>query len=136
MIADAPKRQCQVFLIKFADAGQAGSYSIIMGCSMTLLAINGEAVGFEQIGPALHGLIDNPARVTIAAQGSFENAIRLSLMQATASSALPEQCELYFDGGLRVRARFLIARFEFVGVRNGEAVFSVILESVGGCDVR
>lgn len=132
---DEPKRQLQAFLIKLVEAGSPDSYSAAMGCSATLVAINYHPVGFEQIGPALRSLADNPARVTIAAQGTFENAIRRELMKATAISSLPERCELYFDGGMRLQARFLIAMLQFIGVRNGDAAFNVALESVGECKV-
>lgn len=135
MLDSTPKRQCQAFLIKLADASGPATYSIVMGCSMTLLAINGEAVEFERIGDALRSLIDNPASLTINAEGTIENLARVMRIEAAAKATLPERAELYFDGGMRLRGRFTIPRFEFVAFRFGEAVYGIALESVGACDV-
>lgn len=126
-------RQLQAFLIKLADES---GYSTVMGCSATLLALNYHPVAFERIGEALRSLIGSPAQtVTIAGQGTFEDADRRARMEARSIASLAEPMELYFDGGLRLRGRFMVMGLDFTEHRNGEAVFDVMLESEGACHV-
>lgn len=132
---DAPKRQLQAFLIKLATPGSPGSYAPVMGCSATLVAINYHPVAFENIGEALRSLIHTPATLTIAGQGTFEDADRRSRMEARAIAGSAEPVELYFDGGLRVQANMIVMGLDFAGHRYGEAVFDVMLESEGACHV-
>lgn len=125
------KRGYQLFLIKLGD-GQ----STQMGCSLRMLAINNHPVAFENIGEALIGLRNTPAQLTLEGQGTFIASDGRARIESLVASPAPEKAELYFDGGLRVRGEFCGRSLDFHGFINGDSVWNIVIESVGGCDVE
>lgn len=121
------------FLLKIGS-GQPVTYETVAGLRTTQMSINGDTVvithkdsgGWREL---LSGA--GTRSVSVSAAGIFlgsaaETAIRVHALSGTISNY-----ELSFEGGEKMRGRFLVQRLDYAGDFNGERNYTLQLESSG-----
>jgi len=122
------------FLLKVGDGAATPSYATVAGLRTTQLSINGEAVvvttkasgGWREL---LGGA--GVRSVSVAAAGVFTGGGAEGRIKASALSGALDDYELAFEGGERMRGRFLVTRLDYAGDFNGERTYTLALESSG-----
>lgn len=122
------------FLLKIGDSANPPLYATVAGLRTTQMAINGDTVvvthkdsgGWREL---LSGA--GTRSVSVSASGIFlgssaESAVRTHALGGTLTSY-----ELSFEGGEKMRGRFLVQRLDYAGDFNGERTYTLQLESSG-----
>lgn len=122
------------FLLKIGDSANPPLYATVAGLRTTQMAINGDTVvvthkdsgGWREL---LSGA--GTRSVSVSASGIFlgswaESAVRTHALGGTLASY-----ELSFEGGEKMRGRFLVQRLDYAGDFNGERTYTLQLESSG-----
>lgn len=122
------------FLLKISDGGQPPVYDTVAGLRTTQMAINGDPVVVTHKGSGgwrelLSGA--GTRSVSVSASGIFLASWAEGAIRAHALAGTIADCELSFDGGERMRGRFLVQRLDYAGDFNGERTYTVALESSG-----
>ena len=69
--------------------------------------------------------------VSVAGAGVFTGSAAEARLKASALSGRLDDYELSFEGGERLRGRFLLTRLDYSGDFNGERAYTLALESSG-----
>lgn len=122
------------FLLKIGDGGSPPAYATVAGLSTTQLSIAGEMVavttkdsrGWREL---LTGA--GTRSVSVAGAGVFTGSAAEARLKANALAGTLDDYELSFEGGERMRGRFLLTRLDYSGDFNGERAYTLALESSG-----
>lgn len=122
------------FLLKVGDGGSPVAYATVAGLRTTQLSVNGQAVeitskdsgGWREL---LSGA--GVRSVSVSGAGVFTGSVAEGRIKANALSGALDDYELSFEGGERMRGRFLVTRLDYAGDYNGERNYTLSLESSG-----
>ncbi|OYW48443.1 MAG: phage major tail protein, TP901-1 family [Novosphingobium sp. 28-62-57] len=122
------------FLLKISDGAEAPTYNTVAGLRTTQMSINGEAVvitskdsgGWREL---LTGA--GTRSVTVSAAGIFLGSAAEGQVRGNALAGTIADYELSFEGGERMRGKFLVQRLDYSGDFNGERNYTMTLESSG-----
>jgi TP901-1 family phage major tail protein len=122
------------FLLKISDGAAIPTYNTVAGLRTTQMSINGETVvitnkdsgGWREL---LSGA--GTRSVTVSAAGIFLGSAAETQVRGNALSGTIGDYELSFEGGERMRGRFLVQRLDYSGDFNGERNYTMTLESSG-----
>ncbi len=122
------------FLLKIGDGAQPPGYATVAGLRTTQMSINGDTVvvthkesgGWREL---LSGA--GTRSVSVAASGIFLGSEAETAIRAHALAGTLDDYELSFEGGERLRGRFLVQRLDYAGDFNGERNYTMQLESSG-----
>ncbi len=122
------------FLLKISNGATPAVYNTVAGLRTTQMSITGDPVvisskdsgGWREM---LSGAGNR--QVSVSAAGIFlgsaaEAAIRTNVMAGTL-----DDYELSFEGGEKLRGRFLVQKLEYAGDFNSERNYTLQLESSG-----
>lgn len=122
------------FLLKIGDGAASPTYATVAGLKTTQLTINGDAVAITNKGSGgWRELLSGAGvrSVSVAATGIFTGSAAEAQIRSLALVGDIQDYELSFEGGERMRGRFLVTRLEYSGDFNGERNYTVALESSG-----
>ncbi|MFN3423910.1 MAG: phage major tail protein, TP901-1 family [Novosphingobium meiothermophilum] len=122
------------FLLKISDGAAVPTYNTVAGLRTTQMSINGEAVvitskdsgGWREL---LSGA--GTRSVTVSAAGIFLGSTAEAQVRGHALAGTIADYELSFEGGEKMRGRFLVQRLDYSGDFNGERNYTMTLESSG-----
>ncbi|MCH7629044.1 MULTISPECIES: phage major tail protein, TP901-1 family [Novosphingobium] len=122
------------FLLKISDGAATPTYNTVAGLRTTQMSINGEAVvitskdsgGWREL---LSGA--GTRSVTVSAAGIFLGSAAETQVRGNALAGTIADYELSFEGGEKMRGRFLVQRLDYSGDFNGERNYTMTLESSG-----
>jgi TP901-1 family phage major tail protein len=122
------------FLLKLSDGAQPPVYATVAGLRTTQMSINGDTVVVTHKGSGgwrelLSGA--GSRSVSVSASGIFLGSAAESQVRGHALSGTIADYELSFDGGEKMRGRFLVQRLDYAGDFNGERTYTLQLESSG-----
>ncbi len=122
------------FLLKISNGATPPVYQTVAGLRTTQMSITGDPVvisskdsgGWRELltGAGLRA-------VSVSAAGIFLGSTAEAQVRANAMAGTLDDYELSFEGGERLRGRFLIQRLDYAGDFNGERNYSLQLESSG-----
>jgi TP901-1 family phage major tail protein len=129
-----PAQSGSAFLLKISDGATPPNYQTIAGLRTTQMSINGESVVVTHKGSGgwrelLSGA--GTRSVSVSAAGIFLGSSAESTVRAHALAGTLDDYELSFEGGERLRGRFLVQRLDYAGDFNGERTYMLQLESSG-----
>lgn len=122
------------FLLKVGDGAATPVYATVAGLRTTQLSINGEAVAITHKGSGgWRELLSGAGvrSVSVAGAGVFTGSSAETRLKANALGGVLDDYEMSFEGGDRMRGRFLITRLDYAGDYNGERSYTLALESSG-----
>ncbi len=122
------------FLLKIGDGAIAPTYQTVAGLKTTQMSVNGEAVNVtsKDSGGWRELLSGAGVRsVSVAGSGIFTGSAAEVRLKGNALAGLIDDYELSFEGGERMRGRFLVTRLDYAGDYNGERTYTLSLESSG-----
>lgn len=122
------------FLLKISDGEATPTYNTVAGLRTTQMSINGETVvittkesgGWREL---LSGA--GTRSVTVSAAGIFLGSAAEMSVRGNALAGTIADYELSFEGGEKMRGRFLVQRLDYSGDFNGERNYTMTLESSG-----
>jgi TP901-1 family phage major tail protein len=129
-----PAQSGSAFLLKISDGATPPNYQTIASLRTTQMSINGESVVVTHKGSGgwrelLSGA--GTRSVSVSAAGIFLGSSAESTVRAHALAGTLDDYELSFEGGERLRGRFLVQRLDYAGDFNGERTYMLQLESSG-----
>jgi TP901-1 family phage major tail protein len=129
-----PAQSGSAFLLKISDGATPPNYQTVAGLRTTQMSINGESVVVTHKGSGgwrelLSGA--GTRSVSVSAAGIFLGSSAESAVRAHALAGTLEDYELSFEGGEKLRGRFLVQRLDYAGDFNGERTYTLQLESSG-----
>lgn len=122
------------FLLKIGDGASPPAFRIVAGLRTTQMSINGDTVvvTHKESGGWRDLLSGAGTRsVSVSASGIFLGSEAEAAIRAHALAGTLDEYELSFEGGERMRGRFLVQRLDYAGDYNGERNYAVQLESSG-----
>lgn len=122
------------FLLKIGDGQQVPAYQTVAGMRTTQLSVNGEGVQVtNKASGGWRELLSGAGvrSVSVSAAGVFTGSAAEMRVKANALAGLLDDYELSFEGGERLRGRFLVTRLDYSGDFNGERSYALSLESSG-----
>ncbi len=122
------------FLLKISDGATPAVYRTVAGLRTTQLSISGDAVVItsKESGGWRELLSGAGVRtVSVSAAGIFLGSAAEAQVRANAMAGLIDDYELSFEGGEKLRGRFLVQRLDYAGDFNGERNYTLALESSG-----
>ncbi len=122
------------FLLKVGDGAIPPAFSTVAGMRTTQLSVSGEAVNVttKESGGWRELLSGAGVRsVSVAGSGIFTGSAAESRVKGNALGGTLDDYELSFEGGERMRGRFLVTRLDYAGDYNGERTYTLALESSG-----
>ena len=122
------------FLLKVGNGGTPLAYATVAGLRTTQMSVNGEAVNVtsKDSGGWRELLSGAGVRsVSVAGSGIFTGSAAEVRLKGNALAGLIDDYELSFEGGERMRGRFLVTRLDYAGDYNGERTYTLSLESSG-----
>jgi len=122
------------FLLKISDGAPTPTYNTVAGLRTTQMSINGESVvitskdsgGWREL---LSGA--GTRSVTVSAAGIFLGSAAELSVRGNALAGTIADYELSFEGGEKMRGKFLVQRLDYSGDFNGERNYTMTLESSG-----
>ena len=122
------------FLLKIGNGQPSPTYATVAGLRTTQMAIAGEMVtvtskdsgGWREL---LSGA--GTRSVSVAGAGVFTGSAAEARLKANALAGTIDDYELSFEGGERMRGRFLLTKLDYSGDYNGERAYMLALESSG-----
>ena len=122
------------FLLKISNGATPPVYNTVAGLRTTQLSITGDTVvittkesgGWREL---LSGA--GTRSVTVSAAGIFLGSAAEGQIHANALAGTITDYELSFEGGQRMRGKFLVQRLNYSGDFNGERNYTLQLESSG-----
>lgn len=122
------------FLLKIGDGALPPAYRTVAGLRTTQMSINGDPVVVTHKGSGgwrelLSGA--GTRSVTVNAAGIFLGSDAEAAVRANALAGVLDDYELAFEGGEKMRGRFLIQRLDYAGDFNAERNYALVLESSG-----
>ena len=122
------------FLLKVGNGGSPIGYATVAGLRTTQLSVNGEAVNVtsKDSGGWRELLAGAGVRsVSVAGSGIFTGSAAEVRLKGNALGGLIDDYELSFEGGERMRGRFLVTRLDYAGDYKGERTYTMSQESSG-----
>lgn len=129
-----PIENGSAFLLKISDGAAPPAYRTVAGLRTTQLSVNGEAVNVttKDSGGWRELLSGAGVRsVSVSAAGIFTGSAAEVQLRGAALAGTIGDYELSFEGGERMRGRFLVTRLDYAGDYNGERNYTLNLESSG-----
>jgi len=122
------------FLLKISDGASTPSYQTVAGLRTTQMSINGDTVVVTHKGSGgwrelLSGA--GSRSVSVSAAGIFLGSVAEASVRSHALAGTIDEYELSFEGGEKLRGRFLVQRLDYSGDFNGERNYTLQLESSG-----
>ena len=122
------------FLLKVSNGGSPATYATVAGLRTTQMSITGDSVvitskdsgGWREL---LSGA--GVRSVSVSAAGIFLGSAAEQQIRTSAMAGTLDDYELSFEGGEKLRGKFLIQRLDYAGDFNGERNYSLQLESSG-----
>ena len=129
-----PAQKGSAFLLKIGDSASPPAYATVAGLRTTQMSINGDTVvvtskdsgGWREL---LSGA--GVRSVSVNAAGIFLGSAAEQTIRGHALAGTIADYELSFEGGEKLRGRFLVQRLDYSGDFNGERNYAVVLESSG-----
>ncbi len=129
-----PAQKGSAFLLKISDGAPTPTYNTVAGLRTTQLSINGELVvvtskdsgGWREL---LSGA--GTRSVSVSAAGIFLGSTAETQVRGNALAGTITDYELSFEGGEKMRGKFLVQRLDYAGDFNGERNYTLSLESAG-----
>lgn len=129
-----PAQKGSAFLLKISDGAPTPTYNTVAGLRTTQLSINGELVvvtskdsgGWREL---LSGA--GTRSVSVSAAGIFLGSTAETQVRGNALAGTIADYELSFEGGEKMRGKFLVQRLDYAGDFNGERNYTLSLESAG-----
>lgn len=122
------------FLLKVGDGAANPVFATVAGLRTTQLSINGDGVVITNKGSGgWRELLSGAGvrSVSVAGAGVFTGSAAEQRIKTNALAGLLDDYELCFEGGERLRGRFLVTRLDYAGDFNGERSYTLALESSG-----
>ena len=122
------------FLLKISDGATPVTYQTVAGLRTTQMSVTGDSVVItsKESGGWREMLSGAGVRsVSVSAAGIFLGSTAEAKIRANALAGTLDDYELSFEGGEKLRGRFLIQRLDYAGDFNGERNYSMQLESSG-----
>lgn len=122
------------FLLKIGDGGTPATYETVAGLRTTQMSINGDTVvvTHKESGGWRDLLSGAGTRsVSVSAAGIFLGSAAEAAVRAHALAGTLASYELSFEGGEKMRGKFLVQRLDYAGDFNGERNYTLQLESSG-----
>ena len=122
------------FLLKVSNGGSPATYVTVAGLRTTQMSITGDSVAItsKDSGGWRELLSGAGVRsVSVSAAGIFLGSASEQQIRASAMSGTLDDYELSFEGGEKLRGKFLIQRLDYAGDFNGERNYTLQLESSG-----
>ena len=122
------------FLLKISNGAAPAVYQTVAGLRTTQMSIAGDAVvitskdsvGWREL---LSGA--GVRSVSVSAAGIFLGSAAEAQVRANAMNGTLDDYELSFEGGEKLRGRFLVQKLDYSGDFNGERNYTLSLESSG-----
>ncbi len=129
-----PAQKGSAFLLKISDGATPAAYRTVAGLRTTQLSIAGDPVvvtnkesgGWREL---LSGA--GVRSISVSAAGIFLGSAAEAQVRSNAMSGVIDDYELSFEGGEKLRGRFLVQRLDYAGDFNGERNYTLALESSG-----
>jgi TP901-1 family phage major tail protein len=122
------------FLLKISDGATPPAYQTVAGLRTTQMSVTGDTVVItsKDSGGWREMLSGAGVRsVSVSAAGIFLGSAAEMKIRSSALAGTLDDYELSFEGGEKLRGRFLIQRLDYAGDFNGERNYSMQLESSG-----
>ena len=122
------------FLLKISDGATPSVYRTVAGLRTTQLSITGDTVVITSKESGGWRELQSGAgvrSVSVSAAGIFLGSAAEAQVRANAMSGTIDDYELSFEGGEKLRGRFLVQRLDYAGDFNGERNYTLSLESSG-----
>lgn len=129
-----PIERGSAFLLKVGNGATPVVYATVAGLRTTQLSINGEAIVVTNKGSGgWRELLSGAGvrSVSVSGAGVFTGSAAETRLRNNALAGLVDDYELSFEGGEKLRGKFLLTRLDFAGDFNGERTYTVALESSG-----
>lgn len=129
-----PIERGSAFLLKVGNGATPVVYATVAGLRTTQLSINGEAIVVTNKGSGgWRELLSGAGvrSVSVSGAGVFTGSAAETRLRSNALAGLVDDYELSFEGGEKLRGKFLLTRLDFAGDFNGERTYTVALESSG-----
>lgn len=129
-----PAQKGSAFLLKISDGATPAVYRTVAGLRTTQLSISGDTVVItsKESGGWRELLSGAGVRsVSVSAAGIFLGSAAEAQVRANAMAGTIDDYELSFEGGERLRGKFLVQRLDYAGDFNGERNYTLALESSG-----
>jgi TP901-1 family phage major tail protein len=129
-----PAQKGSAFLLKISDGATPAVYRTVAGLRTTQLSITGDTVVItsKESGGWRELLSGAGVRsVSVSAAGIFLGSAAEAQVRANAMAGTIDDYELSFEGGEKLRGKFLVQRLDYAGDFNGERNYTLALESSG-----
>jgi TP901-1 family phage major tail protein len=130
-----PAQKGSAFLLKISNgATPTPVYQTVAGLRTTQLSISGDSVVItsKESGGWRELLSGAGVRsVSVSAAGIFLGSSAEAQVRANAMAGTLDDYELSFEGGEKLRGRFLVQKLDYAGDFNGERNYTLSLESSG-----
>lgn len=122
------------FLLKISNGATPAVYNTVAGLRTTQMSITGDPVvisskdsgGWREM---LSGAGNR--QVSVSAAGIFLGSTAEAAIRANAMAGTLDDYELSFEGGEKLRGRFLVQKLDYAGDFNSERNYTMQLESSG-----
>jgi TP901-1 family phage major tail protein len=129
-----PAQKGSAFLLKISNGAPTPVYQTVAGLRTTQLSISGDTVvitskdsgGWREL---LSGA--GVRSVSVSAAGIFLGSAAEAQVRTNAMAGTLDDYELSFEGGEKLRGRFLVQKLDYAGDFNGERNYTLSLESSG-----
>ena len=122
------------FLLKISDGAATPTFNTVVGLRTTQMSINGElvVVTSKDSGGWRERLSGAGTRsVSVSAAGIFLGSAAEGQVRGNVLAGTIADYELSFEGGEKMRGKFLVQRLDYAGDFNGERNYTMTLESSG-----
>lgn len=129
-----PAQKGSAFLLKISDNAVPPAFQTVAGLRTTQMSVNGDTivVTHKESGGWRELLSGAGTRsVSVSASGIFLGSEAEAAIRGHALTGTIADYELSFEGGERMRGRFLVQRLDYSGDFNGERNYALQLESSG-----
>ena len=129
-----PAEKGSAFLLKVGDGAVVPVYATVAGLRTTQLSINGDPVVITNKGSGgWRELLSGAGvrSVSVSGAGVFTGSAAETRLKANALGGVPDDYELSFESGEKMRGKFLLSRLDYAGDFNGERSYTLALESSG-----